>query len=279
MNREKQIKYFTLLDRMLSIPIGKEMKDFEFDISGYEDYFYYHTCNGNNILNANPLRLIELQGEAITEIKANLYSLDYAGRGAFISDILIDRRACADAYFSMCEPNGWIKSNVFNHFKKRKELLQIVENIFTSFKWFAVNINTIVRNYKITELYNSYFFQKTFNTDDSVSQLKSTNAIISLELERERIRFTNGDAFAKAVKETTCFFNDNAYRTKEPIKETIKAKDAIIIAMRNIKIQTGRISQFAYKADTDYLEFIKSLFFMYKDDTIKQLGERMEKKN
>ncbi len=113
---------------------------------------------------------------------------------------------------------------------------------------------------------------------------KTIESIIRIELERIRNRFTDKAAFEKAIAETIKFFTDNSHRAEEPIAETYKAKDDTIIAYKNIRVHTSRDNLIpenkrGYKKDTDYLEFIKSLYSMYADKTTEQLGRTMEKKN
>lgn len=138
----------------------------------------------------------------------------------------------------------------------------------------------LLSNEMLASEYNEVI--NTFNQKNNIPNkiLDNDNEqIIESELNGIAERFVPKDDLEYAIEETKKFFSNNAYRCKKPISRTQRAKDAVIIAYKKIKINTGRINQFTYKADRDYLEFIKSLFSQYSAKTIEALGATMERKN
>lgn len=113
---------------------------------------------------------------------------------------------------------------------------------------------------------------------NNASDNKNIESIVRLEFERERKRFTNNEAFEKAITETVRFFANNNHRCKTPISQTKTAKDAIISVHKAIKVKTGRTNLHTYEEDADYNSFIQSLYTMYANKTDSKIGETMSKK-
>lgn len=219
----------------------------------------------------NPIPYVSWQDD-----NGNIVDENYTGKVIKINKTIPNRyTAKSEQDFEEIFHREFEKSKTDNIELFSTELLNFVEGMIEDHD----NNFTAKERLDFISSKQTYIDFKNWLASYEVKKDETTKGIIYYELRRVEDKFTDDKAFARAVTETLKFFSDNTYRATEKIKETRSAKDAIMIAYKNITIATGRINDVPLSRDIAYVEFIKSLFSMYNNNTIEQLIKKLQSKN